>query len=68
MGVRFEETADMSWKSESEDEARACLAAARAFREGELGENLVVRATIEVIFEALLDDLRGKLAESGDQK
>lgn len=46
--AHFEETAYVFWKTGREDEARACLAAARAFRERAPEENPVARAQLGV--------------------
>ncbi|MBW2269866.1 MAG: hypothetical protein JRH16_14935 [Deltaproteobacteria bacterium] len=45
--TRLEETAYVLWKREKDDDARACLAAAAAFRAGDSGENETARAMLE---------------------
>jgi hypothetical protein len=52
--ARFEESAYVFWKSGREDEARACLAGARAFREQEAGSNAVARALLGRLLAPLL--------------
>ena len=46
--ARFEETAYVFWKQDREDDARACLAAAAAFRAGGAKENPVAKAMVEL--------------------
>ncbi len=55
---RFEETAFVFWKQGREDDARACLAAARSFGDTPPGENAVARALLETALAPLLDRLR----------
>lgn len=52
--ARFEESAYVFWRSGEEDEARACLAGARAFREQEAGSNPVARALLGRLLAPLL--------------
>jgi hypothetical protein len=58
MAGRFEEMAFVLWKQGREEDARACLAAARSFGDTPGGENAVARALIEVALAPLLDRLR----------
>jgi hypothetical protein len=60
---RFEETAYWWWRRGSEQDARVCLAAARAFREGGVRENPVARAMIEVVMAPVLAKLEEQIAE-----
>lgn len=60
--ARFEEAAYVLWKGGVEDDARACLAAAVAFRAGDPGANPVARVMLEVVLEPALR----KLEEGGD--
>lgn len=62
--LRFEETAFVRWKTGSEDDARACLAAARAFRERPAAENPVARALLEALLAPLLRSLQEEEASS----
>jgi hypothetical protein len=55
--LRFEETAYVLWQRGEEADARACLAAARAFRQGGAGENPVARALIEAVLAPVLAQL-----------
>ncbi len=64
---RFEESAYCFWKRGSEDDARVCLAAARAFRDTSPAENPVAKAMIEVVLApvlAKLDEEIGKDEEA----
>jgi hypothetical protein len=61
--TRFEEMAYWFWKRESEDDARVCLAAARAFRETHPRENSVARTMIEVVLAPVM----AKLEEETNQ-
>ncbi|MDH3212598.1 MAG: hypothetical protein OEM05_08945 [Myxococcales bacterium] len=54
---RFEESAYVLWKREAVAEARACLAAARAFRAQAPGDNPVARAILDVVLEPALRKL-----------
>jgi hypothetical protein len=58
MAGRFEETAFVYWKQGREEDARACLAAARSFGDTAGDENAVARALLEVALAPLLDRLR----------
>lgn len=58
MAARFEETAYVLWKQGHEEDARACLAAARSFGDTAGGENVVARALLEVALAPLLEPLR----------
>lgn len=52
--ARFEESAYVEWKSGRDDDARACLAAARAFREQPPADNPVARAMLESVLAPAL--------------
>ena len=54
---RFEETAYVLWQRGEAADARACLAAARAFRQPDAGENPVARALIEAVLAPVLAQL-----------
>jgi hypothetical protein len=62
--ARFEEVAWAAWKRGREDEARRCLAAARAFREQPARDNPVARALLERALRPLLEALREEQAAS----
>jgi hypothetical protein len=64
---RFEESAYVSWKRDAEDDARACLEAAREFRERPPRENPVARALIEVLLEPALRKLEEESKGDGDE-
>jgi hypothetical protein len=64
--MRFREAAYVLWKSDRVEEARACLAAARAILETAPSENPVVRALLELPLGALLAELRE--GEAGDEE
>lgn len=51
---RFEHAAFVLWSKGRDDDARACLAAASAFREGDLEENPAARAMLEVVLAPVL--------------
>jgi hypothetical protein len=51
---RFEESAYVYWKTGREDDARACLAAAQAFRAGPVAGNPVGRALLEAVLAPVL--------------
>lgn len=55
---RLRESAYVFWKTDREEEARACLAAARAFEEGGLERNPVARALVERMLGPALESLR----------
>lgn len=55
--ARLEESAYVFWQRGDEDDARACLAAAAAFRAGDPAENPVARAMLEVVLEPALRKL-----------
>jgi len=57
---RFEESAYVLWKSGREDEARACLAAARAHREAEPQANPVARAALDRMLGPLIERLESE--------
>lgn len=59
--ARLEETAYVLWKRGRDDDARACLGAARAFREDPVAENPVARAMLDVALGPVL----AKLDEPG---
>jgi hypothetical protein len=54
---RFEESAYVYWKTSREADARACLAAAQAFRGGNAAENPVARALLEAVLAPVLAGL-----------
>ena len=54
---RFEESAYVLWKTGREQDARACLAAAQAFRAGPATENPVARALLEAVLAPVLAGL-----------
>jgi hypothetical protein len=61
--ARFEETAYVFWKRNREDDARACLAAAAAFRAGGAKENPVAKAMVEVVLAPVLEKLEEEIRE-----
>jgi hypothetical protein len=61
--ARFEETAYVFWKRDREDDARACLAAAAAFRVGSAKENPVAKAMVEVVLAPALQKLEEEIQE-----
>lgn len=61
---RLEESAYVFWRRDREADARACLAAAAAFRESPAAARVVARALLEILFAPLLADLRGKRDEA----
>jgi hypothetical protein len=65
---RFEESAYVLWKSGREDEARACLSAARAYREMEPQANPVARAALERLLGPLLERLESEEAAAKDEE
>jgi len=56
--ARLEETAYILWKRGKEDDARACLAAARGLREGPVVDQPVARALLEATLGPVLEKLR----------
>jgi hypothetical protein len=60
MADRFREMGYVFWKDSSESEARACLAAARAFEEQPARENPVARAILEGLLSPLLEQLESE--------
>jgi hypothetical protein len=56
---RWEESAYLFWKGGREADARACLAAARAFRAGEPSRNPVARAALERVLAPALEGAQG---------
>jgi hypothetical protein len=54
---RCEESAYVFWKTGREEDARACLAAAQAFRAGAAAENPVARALLEAVMAPVLAGL-----------
>jgi hypothetical protein len=58
LAARFQETAFVFWKQGREEDARACLAAARSFGDTAGSENAVARALLEVALAPLLERLR----------
>jgi hypothetical protein len=65
---RFEESAYVLWKAGPEDDARACLAAARAYREVEPQANPVARAALDRMLGPLLERLESESAEAKDEE
>jgi len=61
--ARFEETAYVFWKRDREEDARACLAAAAAFRAGDAKANPVAKAMLEVVLAPVLEKLEQEIAE-----
>ena len=55
---RFEEAAYLGWKAGREGDARACLSAARAFRDGEAARHPLARAALESRLAPILDQAR----------
>jgi len=64
--ARFEETAYWFWKRGQEDDARACLAAASAFRESEPRENPVAKAMVELVLAPVLAKVEEELSSEED--
>ncbi|MFP8874318.1 MAG: hypothetical protein VCB42_07270, partial [Myxococcota bacterium] len=62
---RFEESAYVAWKKGREAEARGCLKACRAFREGDVRENGIARAMLEVALGPVLERLQEAAQERG---
>ena len=56
--TRFRESSFLLWKSGREEDARACLEAARSFSDQAPGGNPVARALLEVALAPLLKSLR----------
>ena len=54
---RFEESAYVLWKGGAVEDARACLATARVFREKTPAENPVARTMLEVLLEPVLSKI-----------
>ena len=54
---RCEESAYVFWKTDREEDARACLAAADAFRGKPPAENPIARALLEAVLAPLLAGL-----------
>jgi hypothetical protein len=61
---RFEEAAYVLWKSGHEDDARACLAAARALGEPGSERGPLARAMLERLLGPLIEKLRAEQEES----
>ena len=57
---RFEESAYVLSKSDRGDDAQACAAAARAFRDSPVAENPVAKALLEESLGSFLESLRSK--------
>jgi hypothetical protein len=55
---RWEESAYLFWKGDREADARACLAAARAFRAGAPAGNPAARAALEVVLAPALEGVQ----------
>ena len=64
---RFEEAAFVLWKSGEEEDARACLCAARDFREKPPRENEIARAGLQRILGPCIEKLMGAESESTAQ-
>lgn len=62
--ARFEESAYVFWKTGREDEARACLAGAKAFREEEARSNPVARALLGRLLAPLMQEKEQEESES----
>jgi len=62
--ARFEESAYVFWKLGREDEARACLAGAGAFREEEARSNPVARALLGRLLAPLMKEEEREKSES----
>jgi hypothetical protein len=62
--ARFEESAYLFWKTGREPEARACLAGAQAFREGEARRNPVARALLGRLLAPLMKQKEEEESES----
>ncbi|MFP8875320.1 MAG: hypothetical protein VCB99_00115 [Myxococcota bacterium] len=61
---RFEEAAFVLWKSGEEEDARACLSAARDFREKAPRENEIARAGLQRVLGPFVEKLMGAEAEN----
>jgi len=57
---RFEESAYLLWKGGREEDARASLAAARAFRDGNAARHPVARTTVEEMLGPVLERAEGE--------
>ena len=57
---RFEESAYVFWKRDAVDDARACLAAADAFRAGDPSSNPVAGACAELLLAGALESIRAR--------
>jgi hypothetical protein len=55
--ARFDEMAYVLWKNDREEDARICLAAAGAFRAGDVEENPVARAMLDVVVAPVLEQV-----------
>jgi hypothetical protein len=64
--MRFEETAYVLWQREQEAEARACLAAAHAFRE-RAPENPVARSMLETVLASVLAEVEQAIQKDEPQ-
>ncbi len=64
---RFEESAYCLWKRGSEEDARVCLAAARAFRDTSPAENPVAKAMIEVVLAPVLAKLDEEIRQDEEK-
>jgi hypothetical protein len=62
--ARFRESAYVAWKMGREDDARAALAAARAFEERPAGKNPVARALLEKVLGPFLQSLEAEEPQS----
>lgn len=58
LAARLAETGYLWWRAGRDDDARACLAAARGLREGAVEDQPVARALLELVLAPLLERLR----------
>jgi hypothetical protein len=65
-GERFEEAAYVFWKNGREEDARACLAASRAFREEAPESHPIARAMLEVVMAPVLTAAEEKPSAESD--
>ncbi|MGH0034697.1 MAG: hypothetical protein ACQGVK_06680 [Myxococcota bacterium] len=62
--VRWRETAYVAWKTGREEDARAALAAAKAFAGSPPGENIVALALLEVALAPVIEEMMRAEAEA----
>jgi hypothetical protein len=65
---RFEESAYVLWKLDQADDARACLAAATAFRDASPEDNSVAAACAQALLEPALSALRSRPKERPEER